>query len=71
MGLRPAVVGLLAATVLMLLTPDNFGAPGIDPWRFSVSCFLFLATLAGVWHFKVNPIRMLCYCGVAGLVLLY
>ncbi len=71
LGLRPAVVGLLAAATLLLLTPENFSSPEINPWQFGISCFLFIATIIGVWRFKINPIRMICYCGVAGLVLLY
>lgn len=70
-GLRPAVVGLLAAAALLLMTSDNFSSLSVNPWRFWISCFLFAATLVGTWHFKINPIRMICYCGFAGLLLLY
>lgn len=71
LGLRPAVVGLLAAATLLLMTPDNFSTPSADPWQFCISCFLFLAAFVGVKFVKVNPIRMILYCAVAGLVLLY
>lgn len=70
-GLRPAVVGLLAAATLLLMTPDNFSTPSADPWQFFISCFLFLAAFVGVKFVKVNPIRMILYCAVAGLVLLF
>ena len=30
-GLRPAVVGLIAAAALMLMTPENFSAPSVNP----------------------------------------
>ena len=70
-GLRPAVVGLLAAATLLLMTPDNFSPPSDDPWQFGVSCFLFAASFYGVLVVKINPIRMILYCAVAGLVLLY
>lgn len=70
-GLRPAVVGLLAAATLLLMTPDNFSTPFANPWQFCISCFLFLAAFVGVKFVKVNPIRMILYCAVAGLVLLY
>lgn len=70
-GLRPAVVGLLGAATLLLMTPDNFGTPSLTPWQFWVSCFLFVATMVGTWRFRINPIRMICYCAFAGLVLLY
>ena len=70
-GLRPAVVGLLAAATLLLMTPDNFSTPSADPWQFCISCFLFVAAFVGVKFVRVNPIRMILYCAVAGLVLLY
>ena len=70
-GLRPAVVGLLAAATLLLMTPDNFSTPKEYLWQFCISCFLFAASFYGVMVMKINPIRMICYCAVAGLLLLY
>lgn len=70
-GLRPAVVGLLAAATLMLMTPENFSTPSDDLWQFSISCFLFAATFIGTKFMGINPIRMILYCAVAGLVLLW
>ena len=71
MGLRPAVVGLLAAATLLLMTPENFSTPKQSPWQFGISCFLFLATFIGTKYMKINPIRMIAYCAVAGLLLFY
>ena len=68
-GLRPAVVGLLAAATLLLMTPDNFSTPSDDPWQFGVSCFLFAASFYGVLVVKINPIRMIVYSALAGLAL--
>ena len=70
-GLRPAVVGLLAAATLLLCTADNFSSPREDLWQFIVSCFLFASAFIGVMFVKINPIRMICYCAIAGLLLLY
>lgn len=70
-GLRPAVVGLLAAATLLLMTPDNFSTPTMNPWQFFVSVFLLVATFVGTMFLKINPIRMICYAALAGLVLLY
>ena len=70
-GLRPAVVGLLAAATLLLCTRENFSTPTDNLWQFCISCFLFAATFVGVKVMKINPIRMILYCAVAGLVLLY
>ena len=70
-GLRPAVVGLLAAATLLLCTADNFSTPTTDWWQFMVSCLLFGAAFIGVMFIKINPIRMIVYCAIAGLILLY
>jgi chromate transporter len=70
-GLRPAVVGLLAAATLLLCTSENFSTPTENLWQFCISCFLFLAAFYGVKVVKINPIRMILYCALAGLVLLY
>lgn len=46
LGLRPAVVGLLAAATLLLVNKENFSTPD-NPWQFYVSIFLFAATFVG------------------------
>jgi chromate transporter len=71
MGLRPAVVGLLAAATLLLCNAENFGSPVQNPWQFCISIALFLATFVGTMWLKINPIRMICFAAFAGLVLLY
>ncbi len=70
-GLRPAVVGLLGAAALLLMTPENFSTPKDNPWQFWISVALFAATFIGTKYMKINPIRMICYSGLAGLLLLY
>ena len=70
-GLRPAVVGLLAAATLLLCNKENFSTPMDNPWQFWISIALFLATAFGTGYLKINPIRMICYAGLAGLLLLY
>lgn len=70
-GLRPAVVGLLGAATLLLMTGDNFSSPSENPWQFWISVALFCATFVGTKFFRINPIRMIIYSAVAGLVLLY
>lgn len=67
-GLRPAVVGLLAAAALLLMTPDNFSTPQSDLPAFIFSIILFLAAFIGTRRFKINPILMILICAVAGLV---
>ena len=70
-GLRPAVVGLLGAATLLLMTPENFSLPTVNPWQFFISCGLFAATFYGTYFLKINPIRMTIYAALAGLILLY
>jgi len=71
MGLRPAVVGLLAAATLLLCTKDNFSSPSENPWQFWISIAIFAATFIGTKFFKINPIKMILMAGFAGLLLLY
>ena len=70
-GLRPAVVGLLAAATLLLCNKENFSTPDEDLWQFSISVALFIATFVGTKFFNVNPIHMIAMAGFAGLLLLY
>lgn len=67
--LRPAVVGLLLAAALLLMTKENFGSWNEIPWQFGISIFLFVSALIGTHRFKVNPIRMILLCAVAGWLL--
>ena len=69
LGLRPAVVGLLAAATLLLANKENFSTPD-NPWQFYISIFLFAATFVGTKWVGINPIRMIVYAAFAGLVLL-
>lgn len=70
-GLRPAVVGLLAAATLLLMTPENFSTPSEDAWQFYISVALFLATFFGTKVVKINPIKMIGCCAIAGIILFY
>ena len=70
-GLRPAVVGLLAAATLLLCNKENFSTPSENPWQFWISIGLFVVTFIGTKIFKVNPIKMIIMAGFAGLLLLY
>ncbi len=70
-GLRPAVVGLLAAATLLLMTPENFSTPSDNAWQFYISVALFLATFYGTKVLKINPIKMIGCSAVAGIILFY
>lgn len=68
-GLRPAVVGLLAAAALLLMTAENFGNFQTDTYQFIVSICIFLVAFIGTRKYKVSPILMIVLCGIAGWVL--
>lgn len=68
-GLRPAVVGLLAAAALVLMNAENFGSYQIDLYQFIISIIIFLVTFIGTRKYKINPILMIILCGVAGFLL--
>ena len=68
-GLRPAVVGLLAAAALVLITTENFGSYQTDKYQFFISILIFLVAFIGTRKFKVNPILMIALCGLAGYIL--
>lgn len=65
-GLRPGVVGLLAAAALVLMTSENFGSPEQDLRQFVISVVIFLAAFVATRKYKVNPILMIVICGIAG-----
>ncbi|MBQ9237606.1 MAG: chromate transporter [Prevotella sp.] len=71
LGLRPAIVGLMAAATLLLCNSENFNSLNVSPWHFWISVFIFIATVIGVKLKHINPIRMLAYAAFAGLLLLY
>ena len=70
-GLRPAVVGLLAAATLLLMNKENFGEWNVNTWQFCISIGLFVATYVGTKVVKINPIHMILYAAFAGVMLLY
>ena len=66
-GLRPAIIGLIAAAAVLLMTKDNFGDPQTEPLYFAVSVALFAATFYLTRFRKANPILVMLACGVLGL----
>ena len=66
--LRPAVVGLLMAAALSLMTAENFSSPNENPWQFWLSVIIFLFAMTAVKVYKMNPILIICLCAVAGVI---
>ena len=66
-GMRPTVIGMIAAAALLLIFPhgsdpdeQNF----IDPWSWA----LFGGVFVGQW-LKVNPILLIVLSAVAGILI--
>lgn len=66
--LRPAVVGLVAAAALVLITPETFG---VSPMDIIVSGVIFAAVFVGSARFKVSPILLLLASGGVGLIIFH
>ena len=64
-GLRPGVVGLLAAAALVLMNRENFGPYN---WQILTSIILFAGTFIASYRYKVNPILLIVICGIIGYV---
>lgn len=59
-GLKPAIIGLIAAAALSLMNAHNF----ID----KSSIFIFIATFIASFY-KTDPIKLIMLSGLAGLIL--
>ena len=68
-GLRPAVVGLLAAAALVLLTRENFSTPSECLWQFIISILIFIFAFVSQRLYKLNPILIILICGCVGIIL--
>lgn len=62
-GLRPGVVGLLAAAALVLMNQENFGTGNKQT---IISILIFSGVFIASWRFKVNPILLIFLCGIIG-----
>ena len=62
-GLRPGVVGLLAAAALVLMNGENFGT---DTAQIIISSMLFIVSFIASYRYKANPILLIISCGIIG-----
>ena len=67
--LRPAIVGLIAAAAILLMSADNFGSPSQSTFQFVVSIIIFLFAFIGTRLYRIHPILMIILAGLAGLVI--
>ena len=64
--LRPVVVGMLTAAVLLLLNEENLGTFSADNLQLYVSIGLFLLAFVATYYWKVGPIKVILLAGLFG-----
>lgn len=64
--LRPVVVGMLAAAVLLLLNEENLGAFSVDNLQLYVSICLFALAFVATYFWKIGPIKVILLAGLFG-----
>ncbi len=64
--LRPVVVGMLTAAVLLLLNEENLGTFSANNLQFYVSIGLFLLAFVATYYWKVGPIKVILLAGLFG-----
>lgn len=68
-GLRPAIIGLIAAAAVLLMNKENFGSPKENPLTFGISVVLFILAFYFTRYKKTNPILIMLICGIFGLIM--
>ena len=64
--LRPVVVGMLAAAVLLLLNEENLGVFSANNLQLYVSIGLFLLAFVATYYWKIGPIKVILLAGLFG-----
>ena len=64
--LRPVVVGMLTAAVLLLLNVENLGVFSANNLQFYVSIGLFLLAFVATYYWKIGPIKVILLAGLLG-----
>ncbi len=67
-GLRPAIVGLIAAAALGLMNVENFDSPTGSTLLFIQSALLFVSAFVLCYRYKQNPLVLIAGAAVIGLV---
>lgn len=65
-GLRPGIVGLLAAAALILINKENFGN---DYLSVITSTIIFISVFIASYKYRLNPILLIILCGIAGALI--
>ncbi|MBO7630671.1 MAG: chromate transporter, partial [Bacteroidales bacterium] len=68
-ALRIAIVGVVAAAALLLISPATFGSFSENPIQVICSIALFGAVFIASYEYRTSPILLILLCGLAGLLL--
>lgn len=69
-SLRPVVVALIASAGISILRVVTFAGNTVSIDNIQVGCFLiFSFALLALRKFKINPILVMCICGMCNLLL--
>ena len=66
--LRKVVVGLIAASALLLASTENFGSPTESTFRFVISILIFISVFVASYKFKKSPILLILVSGIIGFL---
>ena len=69
--LKLAVVGLIIAAALLLVSPETFGSFAENPLQFCLSIALFAAAFFASLKWKTSPILLILLAGVVGFAVYY
>lgn len=67
--LRPAIVGLIAAAALLLVTPDNFGHWSDSRLHVIISSVLFALGFLAVYRYKQSPLLVMGVSALLGVLI--
>lgn len=66
--LKLTVIGLIAASAMLLVSPETFGSYADSPLQFFLSIGLFAAAFFASLKWKTNPILLIVLAGIIGLI---
>ena len=69
--LKLTVIGLIAASAVLLVNPETFGTYAESPLQLFLSIGLFAAAFIASLKWKVSPILQIVIAGVIGFVVYY
>lgn len=66
--LKLTVIGLIAASAMLLVSPETFGSYADSPLQFLLSIGLFAAAFFASLKWKTSPILLIVLAGIIGLI---